>query len=87
MPCINNSYNKQKAIWKVINSENGRAAHKGVPSSVTTEKFSEYFASIGEEIINSIAPNSNEPMHYVQKLNTDTTKSCFLNSTNADECE
>ncbi|KAG5873075.1 hypothetical protein JTB14_010491 [Gonioctena quinquepunctata] len=66
---IENSSNKVKAAWQIINqNKTVNKQSTRVSECPSAEDFNEYFANIAESIINTI-PYSNTPNHLLEPLN------------------
>lgn len=70
---IEESDNKQKTMWKVIDSERNKSSQSHICESINAVEFNQYFVNVAETIVNNIPPNQNSVDSYLETISCDSS--------------
>lgn len=71
---ISTAHNKQRAIWKLINSEvRGRGCDARASSDILPEDFNNFFSTIAQRISGTIQDSGKDPLEHLERAH-----SCFF---------
>ncbi|XP_044757039.1 uncharacterized protein LOC123315417 [Coccinella septempunctata] len=84
---IENSENKQKAIWHLIRTETNKKRKSSAKTSLCAENLNTYFCELGETVAESIPVSEIRPEDFLKNVKIDNSKSCYFRPTTPEEIE